>query len=344
MSQGFPFLTTIGFVITLQCPIACSHCALQAGPQRKEKMNIKNVRLWLKEITNYNSNRIKALSITGGEPFLEMDLLKEICSIASSVGIVIVISTNAFWATSLKTAQNKLKSLQGLRAISISFDQFHSKFINIDNIRNAVEAALSQNIAYRIIITTNSFDSRDYQSIFKKLNNFAQPKSIISSIIYNSGRAHSNDFSFRKNANPCLGICRMAASPMIFPNGKVFGCVGPIVNSNINHPMFLGNLKNTSLKEILDKTEKNYVLHALRVFGPAYLINEAQKNKKNTWISSDYIENNLCETCQSIISNKKAQLFLSELANQELFQNIVTEKRYDYWGAADFICYNNVKK
>lgn len=56
--------------------------------------------------------------------------------------------TNAFWAYSLKAAEEKLKRLKeaGLHLINISIDKFHQEFVPIQWVRNAIDAAKSLGI------------------------------------------------------------------------------------------------------------------------------------------------------------------------------------------------------
>ncbi len=67
-----PFLTNIGFVMTYRCQVACKHCIIEAGPDRKEEMLLRHAFDWIKQIASFRNGHIKGLSLTGGEPFFNI--------------------------------------------------------------------------------------------------------------------------------------------------------------------------------------------------------------------------------------------------------------------------------
>ena len=71
----FPFLSTIGFMLTYRCTVACPHCIVKAGPNRKEEMNIEHCLSWLGQARNYRNGHIYGLALTGGEPFYNLENL-----------------------------------------------------------------------------------------------------------------------------------------------------------------------------------------------------------------------------------------------------------------------------
>jgi MoaA/NifB/PqqE/SkfB family radical SAM enzyme len=75
-----PFLRNIGFIMTYKCQVACPHCIIEAGPERKEEMLLSDAFNWIQQVANYREGYIKVLSLTGGEPFYNIDHLKKIAT------------------------------------------------------------------------------------------------------------------------------------------------------------------------------------------------------------------------------------------------------------------------
>ena len=75
-----PFLKNIGIVMTYKCQIACPHCIVKAGPHRTEEVSMENALDWIEQISSYRDGYIRVLSLTGGEPFYDMDKIRQISS------------------------------------------------------------------------------------------------------------------------------------------------------------------------------------------------------------------------------------------------------------------------
>ena len=44
--EEIPFLSNIGLMLTYKCTIACPHCIVKAGPNRKEEMTLESAFNW----------------------------------------------------------------------------------------------------------------------------------------------------------------------------------------------------------------------------------------------------------------------------------------------------------
>jgi MoaA/NifB/PqqE/SkfB family radical SAM enzyme len=94
------FLSDIGLVTTYHCQAACPHCIVEASPKRKEYIPLADACSWLEQISGYNDRQIKAVALTGGEPFSNLQYLTSIVDKASSMGLLLTAVSNAYWATS----------------------------------------------------------------------------------------------------------------------------------------------------------------------------------------------------------------------------------------------------
>ena len=106
-----PFLRNVGFVVTYKCQVSCSHCILEAGPHRTEEMALEDSLDWIRQVSGYRNGYIKVLSLTGGEPFYDVEKLRKISAFASKRGVIVSAVTNAYWADTRENAVSMLESM-----------------------------------------------------------------------------------------------------------------------------------------------------------------------------------------------------------------------------------------
>ncbi len=84
------FLETLQINIGYKCNQACSHCHVNAGPNRKEMMSEETIKIIPKVI---EANNIKVLDITGGAPELHPKF-KQLITEVKSLGVQIIDRCN----------------------------------------------------------------------------------------------------------------------------------------------------------------------------------------------------------------------------------------------------------
>jgi MoaA/NifB/PqqE/SkfB family radical SAM enzyme len=127
----------INIIVTYKCNIRCSSCKYNCGPHRKGMMDIKDFKSKIEKayMDGYNNYII----IEGGEPLLESAIifkyLKSILIINSDKYII----TNGFWGNAdiYMDILGDLKKV-GLKGIIFEYDFFHSIFINMNVLREAI--------------------------------------------------------------------------------------------------------------------------------------------------------------------------------------------------------------
>ena len=96
----------------------------------------------------WGSERISlnhGLHFSGGEPFLNFDLLLRAVEVAEELRIPSTfVETNCFWCTTDEIAREKLRVLQeaGLRGILISVNPFYAEFVPFERTERAVRLSL----------------------------------------------------------------------------------------------------------------------------------------------------------------------------------------------------------
>ena len=326
-----PYLRNIGLIVTYKCQVACPHCIIEAGPNRKEETRLDDAFNWISQITNYRNGYIKVLSLTGGEPFYDLKKLEAISSFGEEKGLIVSAVTNAFWASTPQKAADILENLPSIKMLAISADVYHQKNIPFERVKNAVNAAEKLDVPFQIGVCTENQQDNEYKSMVKELEKIVQPDRIKTAIVFPVGRALTiHDPKYVTSDEPPISACSAGSAPIIFPNGNILGCIGPVIDIKSPHPLLLGNLHDMSLEEILDKSEVNAIYHAIRIWGPKKLISMVNDAGLAKHLPSRYIKDSVCHACYSLMANREISRFLESLAQEPEFRRKVAYGRLYY--------------
>lgn len=331
-SSEVPFLSNIGFMLTYKCTIACSHCIVKAGPKRKEEAPLDHALDWIDQASDYRDGLIRALALTGGEPFYNLENLGQIADYARRRGFIVSVVTNTFWATSREAALDTLRNLPAIQMLSFSTDVYHQKAIPLDCIKNAIWAARKLGRFYNISVCTDNEQSPQYRRIMDDLEAMGEADKINVTTTFPAGRArkYAGRFDYEVTSEPAVSACSVASSPVIFPDGKVVACIGPLLTLPPTHPMFLGDLHQIRLAEIFDRAELNPILHAIRVWGPHKLVSLLRQNHKDARLPREYIRDSACDVCYKLMSDKQIVRDLENILQDDQFLEILAYARVYY--------------
>ncbi len=332
MPLRLPFMSTVGLVMTYRCQVACPHCIIEASPNRKEEVPLDKASIWIRQIADYGDGHVKILALTGGEPFYDIGNLEAISSFAESCGLLVSVVTNAFWAVTEEEATRILRSLPAIKMISFSSDVYHQESIPTERVKNAMNAARRCDIPHYISVTTDNKNDNGYKRLMDELNEFAEGEKIVTVTTFPAGRAlkNLNRLNYETIDEPPIYSCTSVSSPIIFPDGRVVACIGPVIDLHSNHPLLLGDLNRNSMEEILDRAETNSILQAIRIWGPRKLISLIKERGPEECLPSSYVKDSICITCYRLMSNNKIVEFLAELSKDSDFNQKVAYARAYY--------------
>ena len=328
----WPFLQNIGLMLTYKCQVSCPHCIVECSPHRTEEMQESDALDWIRQIAHYRNGYIKVLSLTGGEPLFDIGKFRRVAECAANHGLLTAVVTNAYWATDPGRAAEVLRSIPPLAALSISTDSYHQKWIPIERIFNAIEAARVCSIPCSVAICTESVDDPEYRSLLARLESTIGAENITTVTTLLAGRALVTIQAnvCKTTAEPAPYCCVPAAAPVIFPDGRVIACIGPLITLKAEHPLVLGNAREMPLEQIFDRAEVNPVLHALRVWGPAKLVELARAAGLQAELPSEFVEGNVCDACYRVFSRPALAPFLNSLVSDAEFARVTAYARVYY--------------
>lgn len=151
MIKHIPKPISGGLILTYKCSASCQHCMYACSPKWKDdwisKQDLKKILEGLTdkiEPSPYGFDTVNlnyGLHFTGGEPFLNYELLCEAVEIANELGIPSTfVETNCYWCNNDDTTREKLKNLKdkGLKGILISVNPFYLEYIPFERTERAI--------------------------------------------------------------------------------------------------------------------------------------------------------------------------------------------------------------
>jgi hypothetical protein len=295
-------------------------------------MRLEDALAWIEQARSYRGGAIQALALTGGEPFYNEETLAQVSAYGQQLGFMISVVTNAYWASTPAAARRALERLPAVQAITISTDVYHQQAIPFSFVENAVRAARAHQRVYNISVCTDSEDDPRFQEVMNELAAIGESDNVQVTITLPVGRAAQQvpRDAYHTAPEPTVCACPVASSPVLFPNGDVIGCIGPLLTLRSQHPLLLGSLRRQSLSDILDGAELNPILHAIRVWGPHKLVSLLKERGFHALLPSEYICDAACDVCYKLLSDARIVTALEEVFVDERLRQTVAYGRVYY--------------
>lgn len=134
-------MTTAVLLYTMRCNIACAHCSVNSGPDRRGNMDLEQACAYVDRLAEMPE--IRFIDLSGGEPMLHP---KDVLALVSHIkrrGKSVRLTTNGFWAATRRRAEDTLRDLKsaGLDAVGLSLDRWHLEYLPAGLARHFVDAA-----------------------------------------------------------------------------------------------------------------------------------------------------------------------------------------------------------
>jgi organic radical activating enzyme len=324
------FQSAIGISITARCPIACDHCIVKADRNRTDEMTpamVAGILDGCAGVDRSPDEGLGAVIFTGGEPFFSRALLKSALQLAASRGLLPVVVTNAYWATTEEAANDILRELPEIGMLTFSTDRFHQKFVALDKIRNAIAAAERLAIPFRIAVCADNVE--ELARVRSQLDGVADPDLVLPSITLPTGRrAESSGPLPEPEPDSLKGRCTGAECPVVFPDGRVIACMGMVNGLPPGHPLLLGNVLRTPMGKLLLAAQDNIFLHAMRSLGPTHFLAPSPA-PPGLSLPRHYLAYGTCALCYAIAQDPAllAQL-RARLQDPDLAEHIAYARLY----------------
>lgn len=262
----------LGVTLTRRCTAECKTCCFSCSPTCGERLDIDLLKHYIG--STKDNNDLQVISFTGGEPFLEFELMCELVAYVTQIGKQATCVTNCFWATSNEKATDLLTTLKkcGLRRINISFDRWHLEYVSAANIDRAIAACRKLHIP--VHIGAVCVKGEKFGEIIDLLQEASRGIIVQTTPCLPVGSAKDNvdDSLYIRNDlddnMPCLYDGYLA----IAYDGEIYPCCSQMVPST---NMSVGNYKYIDFNETLKRIKNNGILYLLRNKGVDFFIPEA---------------------------------------------------------------------
>jgi len=290
----------LGLILTQRCNAQCTHCATDCGPYHTQTLAIEKVAALMDDAARLTpAGERLDFSLSGGEPFLDLDYLIAIVKYGSSLGATVSCVTNAFWASSDLKAQAIVARVRsaGLTRIAASTSRFHQRFVPIERVQRALSAARVAGIYTLLKVAYCAEDTEE--GLVQHWEEFVGADSLQAFPIapYLRRGAGLPETSFVKVTGLPEGRCP-SPSLTIREDGRAYTCCTP----GAFEPLLqLGSIHDNSLEDIVAEFQFGLVLQVLREAGPRYFAEYAVARGQGSRLRNTYVDE--CDLCAHIASD-----------------------------------------
>lgn len=262
-----------------------------------------------------NTKYVRHIGITGGEPLLYPDIIARILTFDFERLVTFTIKTNGFWRKDIKSAEHFIRKYgDRLANISLSYDEFHKEFVDVQCIKNIIETCRKYNIKSEVVGCFLK-DGLTPGDILNELGEVAYLTHFFYQPVIQTGSgALFNRDSYIKildtDKDDIRCIATLAPNVLINPKLDVFPCCSQVIENTI---LSFGNLNNTSLSDIILTIKQNYILNTIFVHGFTPYIEILKKHQ------IDYPRKlaSPCELCEFIFKNNELLVLLDKIKYYE---------------------------
>jgi len=266
----------LGLILTARCNAACAHCSKSYGPHRTEHLKASDIFRLMEEAAAIDDGTPLCFDLTGGEPFLDFELLVNVVTHGADLGGRVTCVTNAYWARTQELATAKLTRLKeaGLSALSVSVSRFHQRFVPLHRARRALETAMSLGISTELkgAVTLSDLEPDGALSEWKG-NLDADRVNIFPVLPCLRDEESLPDSEYYRESGLPTHACPGEIVSVSF-DGIVRSCCGPGVSDDF---LLIGDANSTPLEEIHRRFKQGGKQKLLRELGPLHFARKAME-------------------------------------------------------------------
>jgi hypothetical protein len=342
MNIKIPVPASGGLLLSYKCTAACRHCMYACNAKwNADWITEGDLEKILSQLAGkilpspYGAENIDlshGLHFTGGEPFLNFELLCRALEMASGFDIPSVFAeTNCYWCTNDKTTRKKLLFLRekGLKGIMISVNPFYLEYVPFERTERAIRISM-EIFGYNAIVY-----QVEYYRRFKALGiNERVPFDKYLQLENRTDFARNTEFFIMGRA-PYGLTCELADLYPKYPAGRLIHtpCNPPFLREWHNHfdnygnliPGFCGGITLGDCRELNDLLKNGIDLEQYPVLG--YLIQDDMKGLLQFTVDRGYIVEedgyySKCHLCVDLRKHLNAVDGFRELKPDAFYSNL----------------------
>lgn len=290
----------IGFLYTSHCNAKCMHCSTDCGPKKRIYLDENHIFRTIEQAAILFPDRLLHVSFSGGEPFLDFELLCRLVSYAREHAAETTCVTNAHWAINTETAHSLLEQLKlcGLSGLAVSASEFHEPFI--PPIRVATALSVARKLGLRAILKYPSVANGESVKQWAMrwgcdLKDIALEEFPIMPHLRTGEVLPSH--AYQRTTGIPTGACP-ATTLTYRESGDAFTCCTP---GGFVDSLKLGNIKTESFETIFNRFAMGGLQQILRTEGPSYFIPHVLDAGYRNHLRDEY--DGVCDLCTHMFAD-----------------------------------------
>jgi hypothetical protein len=290
----------LGLIYTRHCNAQCTHCATDCGPYTRQTLPLQKVLALMSEAAALTPpGEALNFSLSGGEPFLDLDYLVTVVSHGTQLGGTVSCVTNASWASSDARAAAIVARIRaaGLTRLAASTSRYHQRYVPIARVRRALTLARDAGMMtlLKIAYTVQDEDA----GMIGTWSDFVGAEALqtfpVVPYLRNGGTIGGGELV--RSAGLPAGRCP-APSLTVREDGRAYTCCTPGAFETL---LQAGDVFESGLQDIVDRFHFEPVFQLLREQGPAFIANHASARGGKERLRPAYGDE--CDLCAHIASD-----------------------------------------
>ena len=295
------------FSLTLACPLKCSHCIVNAGPELgKTTMPFEVAAGYAEQMTQLAEYGIRSISFTGGEPLLAPRQLEVLANAANRAGIAGGVVTAAHWAKTLDSARATVARYSAINCWDLSVDVFHEEYLGLECIQNAYDALLEAEKRVTIRFTYSDPPTEDELRILEYITTL-KDAAFSCQRVRAVGRGSDLSIEPSYKHNPWMKPC-LTQGMVIRYDGTISPCCLNLVEER-RHPFQFGDARSRPLKVIHQEYMSMPLLQMIRAIGFADLMRWLEEAGLDSRLPKN-LPDEICDICSLMMRDRTIADFL----------------------------------
>lgn len=281
---------------TTRCNARCRHCIAQDDEPEMLDVKEEDLMKWVDEI---HACGMKTIHFVGGEPFLVQKTLVNVIKHMGELEMFAGVVTNGSWAKTKEVGISILNEMPDLNFMIISCDKYHLEYIDIELVKNAIEAGLATNKFIVINTTYIGKDDIDHiQSLLKEYKNKIMFQTVKAMPFHGEESKKITKYEYFQMPTRVSKFCGIG-NYFIDCYGTVYTCCQASRSLNTRY-LELGNLNEESLVTMDQRMKSKPVFQFIQKNGPRGILKIfmdspwKEELEHNTYACS-------CELCHELL-------------------------------------------
>lgn len=292
-----------------RCNATCEHCCFSCSPTKKDSLDKDEI---IRLVENFSKNeKVKVISFTGGEIFLNYSFLKKLLKIVNSYGKSSTLISNGFWGKNTEKVISYFEDMKdfGVTNLSISHDDFHAKFVKTEYIKNILEESRKYS-EIQVVLNIAVSKSNMGDQVIKELDDSALGIPLTKFPLIPVGEAENlgdNEFQNIYSLDNLEMLVCPGFEPVYHFNGNIYPCCSPAV---FDTALLLNESCYQSFDKTIEKMNANLLLYIMRKEGFRWFIDIVLNNQEFSHIQIEEKFSSICSVCRQLFkTDKNIKLF-----------------------------------